>query len=254
LTTRESEELLQQIAQFGTPAPLVVFTGGDPMWRKDLAELVACGRGLGLTIALTPSGTAAATRDRLKELRDAGITRLAVRLDAADAARHDMFRGVRGSFMWTERIIRDALDLGIPLQIHSTVSAWTLPGLPAMADYVSRLPIELWAVFFLVQTGRGTTLEQISGLECEEALRFLARAASRVPFAIKTTEAPHFRRVLLEAGMRSQSLVSTTATGSRSSITSARFRRAAGSSRGSERGLRFCDCDRRHGASGGTTL
>jgi len=195
LSTADAKGLMEQIATFGTPAPLVVLTGGDPMWRKDLAEIVRYGRGLGLTIALTPSGTAAATRSRIQELRDAGVARLAVSMDAADAAGHDGFRGVKGSHMWTRRIIGDAIDLGIPLQINTTVSGWTLPGLPAMADYVSTLPIALWAVFFLVETGRGASLEQITAEQCEETLAFLADLQTRVPFLIKTTEAPHFRRL-----------------------------------------------------------
>jgi radical SAM protein with 4Fe4S-binding SPASM domain len=195
LTTDDARGLMRQIAAFSDPPPLVVLTGGDPMWRKDLAEIVACGRGLGLTMALTPSGTAAVTRARLVELRDAGLSRLAVSLDGADAASHDGFRGVAGSFRWTRRIIGDAIDLGLPLQINTTVSARTLPSLHAMAEYVSTLPIRLWAVFFLVQTGRGASLAQISARECEEVLEFLAGLQARVPFVVKTTEAPHFRRV-----------------------------------------------------------
>jgi AdoMet-dependent heme synthase len=201
LTTAEGYRLLDQVAEFGSPAPLLVLTGGDPMWRKDLADLVGYGTKLGLKVALTPSGTAAATRDRLRQLRDAGLRRLAVSLDAASADTHDGFRGVRGSFNWTRRIIDDALDLGLSLQINTTVSKWTLPGLHQMAAFVSGLPIELWAVFFLVQTGRGASLEQISAGECEEALLFLADLSRRVPFAIKTTEAPHYRRVLRASGL-----------------------------------------------------
>ena len=202
LTTAEGRALLDQVADFGSPAPLVVLTGGDPMWRKDLADLVAHGTSLGLKMALTPSGTAAATHARLRELRDAGLRRLAVSLDAARAEAHDSFRGVRGSFNWTRRIIDDALQLGLSLQINTTVSAWTLPGLRDMALFVGSLPLELWAVFFLVQTGRGSSLEQISPVECEDALRYLTELSTQVPFAIKTTEAPHYRRVLREAGLR----------------------------------------------------
>jgi radical SAM protein with 4Fe4S-binding SPASM domain len=201
LTTAEGRALFDQVAGFGAAPPLVVLTGGDPMWRKDLAELVAHGTGLGLKVALTPSGTAAATRSRLRELRDAGLRRVAVSLDAADADTHDGFRGVRGSFNWTRRIIDDAIGLGLSLQINTTVSAWTLPGLRGMAAFVEQLPLELWAVFFLVQTGRGASLAQITASECEEALTFLSRLSARVPFAIKTTEAPHYRRVLREAGL-----------------------------------------------------
>lgn len=200
LTTAAARDLLRQVAAFGSPPPLVVLTGGDPMWRKDLAEIVAFGRSQGLTVALTPSGTAAVTRARLVELKQAGLARLAVSLDGPDAASHDGFRGVNGSFRWTQRIIADAIELGLPLQINTTVSARTLPGLRGMAEYVSGLPIQLWAVFFLVQTGRGASLAQISADECEEVLHFLTDLQGRVPFLVKTTEAPHFRRVSPAAG------------------------------------------------------
>ena len=83
----------------------------------------------GLTVALTPSGTAAATPARLKELKEAGLSRVAVSLDGPDPETHDAFRGVRGSYGWTMRIIDTAIELGLPLQINSTISRLTLSSL-----------------------------------------------------------------------------------------------------------------------------
>jgi radical SAM protein len=196
LTTDEARALIDQVRAFGDPPPLFVLTGGDPMWRTDLARLVEHAATIGLTVALTPSGTAAVTRARLAELRDAGLTRLAVSLDGPTAETHDAFRRVRGSHMWTMKIIDTATDLGIPLQINTTVSQLTYPSLHAMAAQVKSMPVVLWAVFFLIQTGRGTGLEQITADQCEDTLHFLADLAQDVPFGIKTTEAPHFHRVL----------------------------------------------------------
>lgn len=196
LSTAEGKRLLDMVAGFGAPAPLVVLTGGDPMWRRDLAELVAHGTGLGLSVALTPSGTAMPTRTRLEELRDAGLTRLAVSLDGPDPETHDRFRRVRGSYAYTMRIIDNAIDLGLSLQINTTVSAITLPHLAAVADRVASWPVSLWAVFFLVQTGRGMGVDPIDAATCEATLEWLAALSERVPFGIKTTEAPHYRRVL----------------------------------------------------------
>lgn len=195
LTTAEGCALMDQVRAFGAPAPLLVLTGGDPMWRKDLAPLVAYGRGLGLSVALTPSGTAMPTRQRLQELKDAGLSRIAVSLDGPDATTHDAFRRVRGSFDYTRRLIDHIVDLGLPLQINSTVSRLTLPHLRELADLVAGWPVSLWAVFFLVQTGRGSTLASIAAEECEEVLQWLTRLSRTAPFGIKTTEAPHFRRV-----------------------------------------------------------
>ena len=198
LTTPEAFALIDQVHAFGDPAPILVLTGGDPMWRKDLAAIVERASGEGLTVALTPSGTAAAAPARLRELKDAGLSRIAVSLDGPDAETHDSFRRVRGSFQWTMRIIEAAVDLGLPLQINTTVSRRTLPMLRAMASRVADFPLALWAVFFLVQTGRGTSVDQITADECEEALQFLFDLSITSPFGIKTTEAPHYRRVVWE--------------------------------------------------------
>lgn len=199
LSTEEGFRLIDQVVAFGRPYPLFVLTGGDPMWRKDLAELVGYASGSGLTVALTPSGTGAATRKRLEELKAAGLSRVAVSLDGPDAETHDAFRRVRGSFMYTMKIIDAVTELGLPLQINTTVSRRTLSTLHAVADRVSEFQLTLWAVFFLIQTGRGASLDQISAEECEDVLRWLDDLSRRVPFGIKTTEAPHFRRVMTEA-------------------------------------------------------
>jgi AdoMet-dependent heme synthase len=196
LTTEEGFRLMDQVRAFGPRPPLFVLTGGDPMRRPDLAELVRYGTDAGLTVALTPSGTAAATPARLAALKDAGLSRVAVSLDGPDPETHDAFRGVRGSYAWTMRIIEATIDLGLPLQINSTISRMTLPNLEAMAARVGQFPLTLWALFFLVQTGRGANLEQVTADESERVLNYLYDLSLTSPFGIKTTEAPHYQRVV----------------------------------------------------------
>ena len=198
LTTDQARALIDQVRAFGERPPLFVLTGGDPMRRPDLADLVRYGSDAGLTMALTPSGTAAATPKRLKELKEAGLSRVAVSLDGPDPETHDAFRRVKGSYAWTMRIIEATLDLGLPLQINSTISRLTLPSLDAMAERVAQFPLTLWALFFLIQTGRGSSLEQISAYECERVLNYLYDLSLTAPFGIKTTEAPHYQRVVRE--------------------------------------------------------
>jgi radical SAM protein len=195
LTTEEGFRLIDQIRAFA-PVPLFVLTGGDPMRRPDLADLVGYAKQAGLTVALTPSGTAAATPARLRQLKEAGLSRIAVSLDGPDPGSHDAFRRVRGSYAWTMRIIETAIELDLPLQINTTVSRTTLPNLEAMAKYMATLPLTLWAVFFLIQTGRGATLEQITAEECERVLNYLYDLSVVSPFGVKTTEAPHYHRVV----------------------------------------------------------
>jgi radical SAM protein len=209
LTTAEGFKLIDQVRAFGHPPPLFVLTGGDPMRRPDLVELVRYASEAGLSVALTPSGTAAVTHRRLAELRDAGLKRVAVSLDGPDADTHDAFRRVRGSYGWTIKIIEAVTELDMTLQINTTVGRLTYPYFDAMVKRVRELPIALWAVFFLIATGRGAALDQIDAEECERMLHTLHDLAPTVPFGIKTTEAPHYHRVAVQRARLASSQVTT---------------------------------------------
>ncbi len=198
LTTDEACALIDRVATFGPRKPLFVLTGGDPMRRRDLPELVQHGVERGLTVSLTPSGTAAATRKRLVELRDAGLAGIAVSLDGSTAEAHDAFRRVRGSHRFTMRILDDARSLGLPLQINTTVARQTVEDLPAIARFVGQTGIHRWSLFFLIPVGRARSDDALTAAEIEEVLEWAADLRDQVPFEIKTTEAPHYQRVLAQ--------------------------------------------------------
>jgi radical SAM protein len=196
LTTAEGIRLIDRVAAFGAPPPILVLTGGDPLRRPDVVELVAHARRRGLVVSLTPSGTAAATEARLRALRDAGLARLAVSLDGATAETHDAFRRVRGSHRQTLRLLGRARALGLPLQIHTTVCRQTVDALPALVPQIEALRPALWALFFLIPVGRALASQALDAEGIERVLHWAAALAERVPFGVKTTEAPHFLRVL----------------------------------------------------------
>lgn len=196
LDTEEAKHLLDDVAAMG--APLLVLTGGDPAKRPDLVELVAHGTARGLTMALTPSGTGLTTRALLEGLKGAGLARLAVSVDGPDAATHDEFRRVKGSFADTMRILEEARSLEMPTQINTSLSPLNIGALDAMADLVERMGSVLWSVFVVVQTGRATRSLLLDADTLETTLQRLAELAETRPFAVKTTAAPHFRRVMLE--------------------------------------------------------
>ncbi|GGK70454.1 radical SAM/SPASM domain-containing protein [Haloarcula sebkhae] len=197
LSTAEGKALLDQAREFGD-GQLVVLSGGDPLAREDLPELVEYGTEQGLRMTLTPSGTNSITQDRLAELDDAGLRRLALSIDGGDSESHDTFRGESGSFEATMEAAEAARDLDIPLQINTTVCAETVEQLPAIRDIVADLDAVLWSVFFLVPVGRGRVLTPIAPERAERVLSWLHEVSDEAPFGLKTTEAPHYRRVAIQ--------------------------------------------------------
>jgi radical SAM protein len=196
LTTEEGRRLIDRLATFGDPPPILVLTGGDPFRRPDLEQLVAYGTRHGMSVSVTPSGTAAVTEERLRALRDAGLARLAVSLDGATPATHDAFRGVRGSHRFTMRILERARKLGIPLQVNTTVCRQTVDELSALVPQLEAIQPTLWALFFLIPVGRGQAGQALPAEEIEGVLHWGAALAEHAPFGVKTTEAPHYLRVI----------------------------------------------------------
>ncbi|MFD5255074.1 TIGR04053 family radical SAM/SPASM domain-containing protein [Streptomyces bobili] len=196
LDTAAAKNLLDQVAAFGQPAPLFVITGGDPFQRPDLNELVAHGREIGVRVAVSPSGTPTLTAERLRKLHEAGAVGLSLSLDGSTAAIHDTFRGVPGVFRWTLDAWDTARALGMKVQINTTVARHNLHDLPDIVRLVAEHGAMLWSAFFLVPTGRGRSLGVLTSGEVEDILNFVYDVGLTVP--AKTTEAHHFRRVVLQ--------------------------------------------------------
>ncbi|GAB1640828.1 hypothetical protein KRMM14A1259_12510 [Krasilnikovia sp. MM14-A1259] len=196
LSTDEATDLMAQVAAFGDPPPLFVITGGDPFQRPDLMTLVRRGSELGLPVSVSPSGTPTLTRTALADLHDAGARAISLSVDAAGPVAHDAFRGVAGVYAVTARAWKDAIDLGLKVQINTTVTRDNVADLPDIAAQVRDRGVLLWSVFFLVPTGRGRTLHELDAQQTEDVLHLLYDIGLTVP--VKTTEAHHFRRVYLQ--------------------------------------------------------
>jgi len=196
LDTDEGKRLLDEIHAMGTP--IVVFTGGDPLQRADLEELIRHGKSLGLRVGTIPAGTPRLTRERLLSIKDAGVDQVAFSLDAATAEPHDAFRRVPGSFEHTLQGARWAGELGIPLQINTVFHYDNRHEVRALADLVEELGTVFWEVFFLVPTGRGSQLRGCDAEEMEEIFGELYELSSTVPFVIKVTEAQQYRRYVMQ--------------------------------------------------------
>ncbi len=196
LSTEEGFALIDRLAEFGSP--ILVFTGGDPMMRRDLFDLIEYADHAGLRCSLTPTATALPTEARLRRAQDAGVRRLALSLDAPSAQVHDDFRKVRGSWERTMAILRNARAIGLSAQINTTVTTHNVDLLPEMVRFVKEVGAVQWSVFFLVPMGRGQELSMISPEEHERVFEWLHDLALVGDFDIKATAAPMYRRVAMQ--------------------------------------------------------
>jgi len=196
LMTGEGEELLRQAAALGTP--IFILSGGDPLKRTDLYRLIRYGSRLGLRMATIPAATGLLTEEAVIRLKEAGLSQMALSLDFPRAELHDSFRGVPGAYAKTMEAVAWAHKHRLPLQINTTLCGESAPYLPEMVDLVKTLGIVFWEVFFLVPMGRGAGLEGLTAGECEDLFETLYRIQKESRFLVKVTEAPHFRRYVVQ--------------------------------------------------------
>lgn len=197
LTTEQSLQLIDQLTEFPTP-PKLILTGGDPFKRKDIFELVQHAAKRFLDVSITPSATRLVTRRAIRRLRSAGISRMAISIDGADARTHDARRGVVGSYYRSLQILAEARAAGIPTQVNTTITPANVAQIDRIADLLAREQVAMWSVFFLVPVGRARYATRLSADECEAVFESLWRQSQRQPYAIKTTAAPHYRRYRIQ--------------------------------------------------------
>ncbi len=197
LTHEEAMALVDTIAALNPP--MLVLTGGDPMMRRDIFDIITRAAGQGLRVALSPAATPRLLNTDFHRLREAGVVSMSLSLDGATQATHDAFRRVPHTFERTLEAARKAKEAGIQLQINTTVAKSTLPETDAFLQLMKEIAPDVWSVFLLVPTGRATLDELPTAAEMEELWQKLLRLRAEVPFAIKTTEGHHYRRALMQA-------------------------------------------------------
>lgn len=196
LSHEEGINLLDQLASYDKPRPMVVFTGGDCFEREDLVELVRYGTERGLHVSISPSVTPLFTKERLIALREAGGKAMSVSLDGASAETHDAFRGFAGTFEKTVEATRIINEVGFRLQINTTLTKGNIHEAPQMLKNAIDLNAFMWYTFMLVPTGRGAHLQMLTPAEREDVMHWQHDVSDRI--AIKTTEAPQYRRIAIQ--------------------------------------------------------
>ncbi len=196
LSTEQGMALLNEVRRFGRI--LFVLTGGDPLYRPDIYDVIRHGTEIGLRMTMTPSGTKLVRKAMVRRMKDEGLSRLAVSLDGHNRETHDGFRGVAGSFAWTMRCIRWAREVGLEVQVNTTVTRFNQHHIREIGEMLRAEGIRLWSVFFLVPVGRGLKHDMASPAMHEELFHLLYDMGREMPYDIKTTAAQHYRRVVLK--------------------------------------------------------
>jgi radical SAM protein len=204
LTTAEGKALIDQIADMHIP--IFVFTGGDPLKRKDVFELIRYAADKKVSVAVTPSATPLLTREAMFKMKEAGLVRLGISLDGSTPEIHDTFRGLPGAYARTIQAIEWANEAGIPVQVHTTISRHNAKDLDNLCALFEKMAIVMWNVFFLVPVGRGQLDDLLSGEEFEQVFGKIYELSHRVNFQIKTTEAMHYRRYLLQNNLEERKM------------------------------------------------
>ncbi len=195
LTTSRAFDLMDEIAQVAKP--VLVLSGGEPLFRPDLFELGEYGVQSGFRMALATNGTLVNERVAAK-IADTGFSRVAISLDGANATTHDAFRGLPGSHALALRGIRNLRAEGVSVQINSTVARHNVDEVPRMLDLALALGADALHLFMLVPVGCGLEIapaEMLPADEYERVLHWFDEQSKTCPIDLKATCAPHYYRI-----------------------------------------------------------
>lgn len=195
----EALDLVDRLAELAPP--MLILTGGDPLMRRDVLDIARRGTAAGMRVGLSPSGTARLVNFDFHAIRASGIDRISLSLDGATRETHDAFRSLSGTFDRTLAAVDLAHAAGLSVQINTTLTAANLHEFDAFRDLMFRLEPAMWSVFILVPTGRAQAAEVPDPDDLERVFHEMADLVGKAPFAIKTTEGHHFRRILAQRGM-----------------------------------------------------
>jgi len=196
LTTAEGFDLLNQVKEFGNP--LLVLSGGDPLKRPDLFDLARYSVSTGLRTNITPSPTPLLTAEAVSRFQQCGISRMAMSLDGPDAPTQDRLRGVEGTYERALFALRQAREISLETQVHTTVTRGNLGTLGHIAEQVAEVQAKMWSLFFPVRAGCAADQDDLTAQEYEKVFAFLFEISKVAPFEVKTTEALHYRRYIAQ--------------------------------------------------------
>ncbi len=196
LSTAEAKDLILEISNIEGVFPMLIFTGGNPMLRPDLFELMEYARENRVAFSLSPAVTDRLDDTALEKIRKEGVSSISISLDGSNSKIHNGIRRY-DSFDRTVELIRRAMSMGINVQVNTTVMKQNVMDLPEILSLLVDLKVPVWEVFFLVKTGRGTTAEEITALEFESVNLWLA-SINLGTINVRTVEGPSINRLRIQ--------------------------------------------------------
>ncbi|HET7842101.1 MAG TPA: radical SAM protein [Terriglobia bacterium] len=195
LPTTNALNVIKQVSQYSLP--ILVLSGGEPLFRKDIFELARYAGECGLRVALATNGTLV-TKEVARQIVEAGVRRVSISLDGADALTHDTFRGIRGAFDAALAGIRNLKELGMSVQINMSIARHNAHELPAVLALAKSLGADALHTFLLVPVGCGVDIaesQMVPADEYEKILNWFYDRAQEGGIELKATCAPHYFRV-----------------------------------------------------------
>jgi heme b synthase len=195
----ECKIIIDQISAFSSPT--VILTGGEPLMREDIFDIIKYGTEKGLRLVMAINGTLL-TEEKARRMKDGGIRRVSLSLDGRDEGSHDAFRGVKGSFDSVLKAAAILTKVDLPFQINTTVTRLNVADLPAIYELVNSIGAVAWHVFLLVPVGRGRGLKgkELNTKAYEDVLNWLYDIEKKNEIEMKVTCAPHYYRIVKEKG------------------------------------------------------
>jgi putative heme d1 biosynthesis radical SAM protein NirJ2 len=199
LTTGEAKKLIGEIARAGFK--IMIFSGGEPLLRPDIFQLVSYAAEAGLRPVFGTNGTLI-TGKTAKRLKDCGAAVMGISIDSLYEQKHNDFRGCKDAFRLTLEGIRNCREAGLPFQIHTTVMDWNRGEVCDITDFAVKSGAVAHYVFFLIPVGRGKLIAETSleMMEYERLLQKIMEKQKEVPIDIKPTCAPQFTRTARQIG------------------------------------------------------
>src|SRR5208282_1136971 len=196
LSTQAARDIIDQIAEVSSP--ILVLSGGEPLFRSDIFQLARYGTDKGLRVALATNGTLV-TKQVARKIVDSGVRRVAISLDGADAPTHDTFRGIPGAFDAAITGFLNLKELGMSVQINTTIARHNAHQLPQVLELAKSLGADALHTFLLVPVGCGVDIaaeQMVPPEEYERVLNWFYDRSLEGGIEMKATCAPHYFRVV----------------------------------------------------------